>query len=329
MTEEIAEFEAPSAKGMDPVEQALANRIYQAMQDFSNHSERGQQAQAFRVGVSDLGYCSERTRRMLDQQVPDDTDMLKAFIGTAIGDHVEQALVTRFDEEVITQASVVLRLEGTERTYDVPGHPDIILPESGILLDAKTSYGLALARRTGADQQKRFQRHGYAKAAHAMGMFGDRALEDVRVGNVWVDRAGVEQEVHVELEPFDEEVIRDAARWLEDVIYAYVQQEEARKEPAREVCAATCGFFSVCRAYDTDVEGRLTDPVVLEAVKMYREGLDLEKQGKALKNQAKPALKEMSGTTGQYALRWVHVNETEVPGFTRRAYDKIDLRPIK
>jgi hypothetical protein len=316
---------------MNEQEADLAKRIYAAMQSFSVNSERGLQAQAFRVGVSDLGYCSERTRRMLDQQVPEDTDMLKAFIGTALGDHVEQAILAAKDvfPDAIRQADVVLRLTDGQRTFEVPGHPDLILPGEGIVLDAKSSDGLSLARRLGADRQKNFQRHGYGLGAWEAGYFGDRPLEEVLVGNVWIDRSGDEQEVHVELVPFDPDVIAEAGRWLSEVIYAYINGTEAAKEPAREVCAATCGFFRVCRAFDTDVSGLLTDPEVLEAIKMYREGLEMEKAGKRLKDHAKPALKDMAGSTGEFTLRWVHVNEVEVPATKRRAYDKIDIRPIK
>lgn len=315
---------------MDEREKDLADRIYQAMQDYSNHSDRGLQAQAFRVGVSDLGYCSERTKRMLNSETPDDTDMLKAFIGTAIGDHVEKAVERGFGTDVIRQADVTLTLEVGERTFHVPGHPDLILPEESIVLDGKTSDGLSLARRLGADQQKNFQRHGYGKAAFDAGLLPNaKSYDDVLVGNVWIDRSGDEQEVHVELVTLDLEVISAAGEWLDEVIYAYIQGGEARKEPAREVCAATCGFFGTCRAYDTDVTGLLTDPVVLEAIAMYREGLLMEKEGKALKDQAKPALRDMAGSTGEFVLRWVSVNESEIPATTRRAYQKIDLRKIR
>ena len=312
---------------MDAAEAEVARNIYLALQDYSNNSDRGMQAQEFRVGVSDLGYCSERTRRMLKQERPEDTDMLLAFLGTAIGDHVEHAVCKMFPQ-AMSQFEVTVPLNGARgETYNVMGHPDLLM--DNLLLDVKTSYGLALARRLGADQQKRFQRHCYAKGAWLAGLFGDIALEDVKVGNVWLDRSGVEREVHVELEPYDEAVVEEAARWLDDVIYAYLQGEEARKEPPREVCAATCGFFSTCRALDTDVEGLLTDPVVTEAVKMYREGLDLEKQGKALKKESKVALTDISGSTGKYTVRWIHVNETEVPATKRAAYSRLDIRAIK
>lgn len=324
-------LEPQVAQGMDEEEQAIADLIYAAMQNYSLNSERGLQAQEFRVGVSDLGYCSERTRRMLDQQVPDDTDMLQAFIGTAIGDHVEKAMVVQEAnfEGVITQAEISVTLTGEERVYEVTGHPDIVLPTKGVMLDAKTAFGLALARRVGADQQKRFQRHLYGLGAWEAGLFGDIPLDDVRVGNVWIDRSGVEKEVHVELEPYDPTVREEAARWLDSVIYAFINGEEAMKEPPREVCAATCGFFTVCRAYDTDVSGLLTDETVLTAIEMYREGGQMERDGKRLKAQAKPALEGISGTTGEVSVRWIHVNESVIPETTRRPYDRIDIRKMR
>lgn len=315
---------------MDERERGLATRIYQAMMDWSNHSDRGLQAQAFRVGISDLGYCSERVRRMLDQQVPDDTDMLKAFLGTAIGDHVEQAIEKNLGTTVIRQAEASLELTAGERTFQVPGHPDLILPDENIVLDAKTADGLALARRMGADQQKQFQRHGYGKAAFDAGLLPNaKSYDDVLVGNVWIDRSGDEQEVHVQLVPLDLGVLAAAGEWLDEVLYAFLHKTEAQKEPAREVCAVTCGFFGTCRAYDTDVSGLLTDPEVVEAVAMYQEGLALEKQGRALKDQAKAPLKGIAGSTGTTMVRWVHVNESEVPATTRRAYDRLDIRKMK
>lgn len=322
--------EPVETRGMDEEEQAVADMVYSAIQNFSKNSDRGLKAQNFEVGVSDLGYCSERLRRMLDRQVPEDTDLLQAFIGTALGDHVEQAVEKSHDfaGNVLTQAAVRVPLQGETRTYDVTGHPDILMPVSGVVLDTKTSFGLALARRVGADQQKRFQRHLYAKGAHLAGYF-EMPLEEVRVGNVWIDRSGVEKNVHVELEPYSEEVVAEAARWLDAVVYAYLNGEEAMKEPAREVCAATCGFFRVCRAYDTDVTGLLSDPTVLAAVEMYQEGLAMERDGKRLKAQAKPALDGIGGSTGQFSVRWIHVNESLVPEHTRRPYDKIEIRKLK
>lgn len=316
-------------RGMSEEEKALSQTIYAAVQDYSNRSVRSLQSADFVAGVSDLGWCSEYLRRMLDEQTPEDVEVLPAFLGTAIGDHVEKAIAAKVPSAII-QAEVVLELRGESgQVYKVPGHPDIVLPEEGILLDGKAPFGLALARRLGADQQKQFQRHGYAKAAHDAGLFPNHALEDVRVGNVWIDRSGVEKELHVQLERFDPGVIDAMALWVDEAVYAYVNGTEARKEPAREVCAVTCGFFGVCRAHDTDVEGRLTDPEVVAAIEAYAEGKALEKRGRQQAEQMRGKLRDYSGSTGQYALRWTWINPTEIKGFERRGYYKIDVQDLK
>jgi hypothetical protein len=324
---DLIDSEPEQARDMNDDEQLVADMVYSAIQRYSAGGERGQQAAEFRVGVSDLGYCSERTRRMLKQEVPEDTDLLLAFLGTAIGDHVEKAIVEAYPS-ALSQFEVTVPLHGDRgQVYNVTGHPDLLM--DNMLLDVKTNFGLALARRLGADQQKRFQRHCYALGAHRAGLFGDIPLEDVQVGNIWVDRSGVEKQVHVQLEPFSMEVVEGAARWLDEVIHAYVSDSEAMKEPPREVCAATCGFFATCRGLDTDVSGLLTDPLIVEAVRMYKEGSSLEKEGKSLRSQAKAVLEGVEGSTGEFTLRWVHVNETVVPETRRRAYSRPDIRPIK
>jgi len=314
---------------MDDDEKQIAAALYGAMQDMSNYSARSLQAQAFQVGVSDLGFCSERTRRMLDQQVPEDTDMLAAWLGTAIGDHAEQAAI-RLWPHGVRQSEVSVTLHGESgRDYVLTGHPDFILPDEGIVIDFKTDYGLGTVKRTGPSRQQQFQRNMYAKAAWQMGMFPlALRLQDIRVANVWIDRAGIDKELHVDMKPYDESIVEEATQWLDDMVYAYINGEEARKEPPREMCAVVCGFYRVCRAYDTDVEGLLTDTVALTGVQMYQEGLALEKQGKKLKDEAKQHLRGITGSTGEYMVRWTHINETVVPESHRAAYDKLDVRPI-
>ena len=313
---------------MDDGEKYLATTLYQAIQDESNLSARSIQSKEFKVGVSDLGFCSERTRRMLDQQVPEDTDALKAWIGSTLGDGMEVA-AKRCWPHAIIQSEVTLTLIGDAHTYTLTGHPDVILPDEGILIDNKTDYGLTTIERTGPSQSQQFQRHCYARAAWEGGLFADHlGLEDIKVANIWLDRAGIENRLHCQMEPFDQDVVDAAGFWLDDVVYAYTQGEEARKEPPRDMCAVVCGFFPVCRAYDTDVEGLIRDKVALTAIDMYREGADLEKRGKKLKDEAKRHLTGVQGSTGEVFVRWTHINETVVPQNTRSAYDKLEVRAI-
>lgn len=323
MTDEMVE--PGPARVMDDYEQELADQVYDSIMDYSRHDGRGQQSAEYRVGISDLGFCSERTRRMLNQEDPDDTDVLAAFIGTALGDHAEQALMKRYPK-LIRQANVEVTLTGERNTFHVPGHPDIIDPE-GEVIDFKTTRGLEVPRRKGPSQQQQFQRHGYALGAYEKGLF-KVGIDKVRVTNVWIDRAADDKKVYVHSELFDYGVIEQMTWWLDEVVYAYLNDQPARKEPPYEMCQKVCGFFDTCRLGETDAEGLLTDDEVLIAVEMYREGLALEKEAKRLKDQAKPVLADISGSTGEFTIRWLHVNGSHIE-FDRKPYDKIDIRKVK
>lgn len=311
---------------MNDDEAALAASVYEAIQRASNYSDRSMQSRQFKVGISDLGFCSERVRRMLDNQVPGDKDMLPAWIGTALGDHAEQAVMAMWPH-AHRQVEVTVRLIGERGTYNVTGHPDLIVDDK--LVDIKTGRGLGLPRRSGPSQQQQFQRHCYAVGAWNAGYFGDLPLEEVKVANVWIDRAADERELYVQMEAFDPGVVEQAGWWLDDVIYAYIHQEEARKEPPREMCFKVCGFAPECRGADIrDEQGLITDDGILTAVDMYREGLDLVKEGEKLKDQAKAHLTEVNGSTGEYAVSWTHVNGGEV-SYTRGAYERLNIRRTK
>jgi len=314
---------------MSDEEQVLAKDIYAALMQHSHGSDRSQQARGFRFGVSDIGWCQEKSRRMLDHQMPEDTDALAAFIGTAVGDHAEDAIVAHLWPHAIKQAEVTLRVRGDVKAlYELPGHPDLIVPDWGVW-DGKTDYGLSTVEREGPSFSHRFQRHGYALAAHEAGFFGSLPLEEVMVGNFYIDRTASDKYIHVDTEPFDPDVIGEGVRWLDEVVYAYTNGEEAMKEPPREVCRATCGFFRICREHETDVHGLITDPFLIGHVEAYLEGQTMEKQGKRLKDQAKAHLEGISGSTGTHSLRWTWVNPGEVKGFTRKGYYKIELKELK
>lgn len=312
---------------MSAFEQRIADEALAAVQHASEFSGRGLQAKEFRIGISDLGFCSERVRRMVMQEERGTEDHLPAFIGTAIGDHVEKALGVAWDDAVI-QAEVEVTLNGESgNVYTITGHPDVIRTRVGLVLDNKTARGTNLARRRGPDQQQQFQRHLYALGAHNAGLFGDTPLEAIQVGNIWWDRACDERTPYVQCEPFSWQQVEDAAQWLDDVVYAYVNGEPARKEPPREMCAKVCGYYSTCRATETDVEGLLGDDSVV-AVQMYQDGKALERQGKQLADQGKALLQGVTGSTGKHTVRWVHINSTHIE-FNRPAYDRLDVKEVR
>jgi|SoiMethySBSTD1v2_1073268.scaffolds.fasta_scaffold16222_4 hypothetical protein len=316
----------PATRTMTADEAALADAVYAAIQESSNYSERSQQSADFRMGISDLGWCQEKVRRMIAGIPEPVTDKLPAFIGTALGDHMEQACMSMWPH-AIRQAEVSVLLQGDGGNYEVGGHPDLILPDRALVVDFKSTRGLGSVRRTGPSRQQQFQRHCYALGAHEAGYF-DVELDEVQVANVWIDRAADDREVFVQMEPYSPEIVDEAAMWVDDVVYAYLHEQPAMKEPAREVCAKTCGHFATCRALDTDVEGLLSDDQVLVAVDMYQDAMALEKQARQLKDQAKAALTGVTGSTGKFSVRWVHVNSAEV-AFTRGAYERLDVREVK
>lgn len=316
---------------MNDAEAALAVDFYEAIQTMSRTSVRSQQAGRFQIGISDLGFCPERTRRMLGGQRPDDTDVLPAWIGTALGDHAEQAWKARHPEAII-QAEVtvefILEIDGRRFSVSIPGHPDIVMRE-GILIDVKTDYGLADSEKLGPSRQQQYQRHCYGKAAFDAGLFDPGVtLDSVRVANVWIDRSGQDRAVHVDMETLDLGVVEEARDWLEDVIYHQVRGEAAQKVPPRDMCYVVCGFAADCRGFDTDVEGLIEDPETLTRIAMYVQGRDLEREGRRLKEQAKVHLKGVRGVTGTHLVRSTDVGEAYVPGYTRKGYTTVDIRPL-
>src|SRR5215475_9336423 len=245
--------ETTATRPMTDQERDLADQVYEAIQASATTSERSQQQAEFRLGISDLGFCSEKVRRMVAGIPEPPTDKLPAFLGTAIGDHVERACL-RVWPHAIRQATVRIIIQGEVNRYTLTGHPDLVLPH-GVLIDCKTAHGLTVVQRTGPTQQQQFQRHLYALGAHQGHLFDEGLeLEEVQVANIWIDRSAGERRLHCHMEPYSPGVVAQAGFWIDDVVYAHLHGEEARKEPPREVCARVCGHYQDCRALDTDVE---------------------------------------------------------------------------
>lgn len=329
MTVEENEAHCDCSHGvMSEDEHLMAKEIYEALNAHSRNSGRSQHAAQFKLGISDIGYCPERLRRTLDQQVPADTDLLPAFIGTAIGKEAEEAIKAELWPDAILQAEVVLRLRVQGRVFSLPGHPDIIRPGWGVI-DGKTDFGLSAIEREGPSFSQQFQRHAYGLAAFEAGYFPEMSLEDVMVGNFWIDRGGQEKRVHVQFEKFDQSIIDRGVEELDSIIYAYLNGEEAEKRPPREVCRVTCGHFAKCREWETDVSGLIDDPEYVAAILAYVEGRTLETRGRKLKAEAKAKLDGVSGSTGEWLLRQTWTNPTEVPASSRKGHYRIDIKPVR
>lgn len=313
---------------MDEREAAIAERVRQAVNSYQNNTERSQQTT---LGISALGFCQERTRRELTGQEPSDpTDWNKAFVGTAVGDYLEQAQARFLWPNALYQSEVIITLDGATRSYTLPGHTDILIPPcedfpGGACIDNKTKGELIwVQRETEPSRNYQWQRNLYAIAAHRMGLLGDGPLEEVEVGNIYYDRSGNQAVPHVQIEKVNTDVLFEATEWLDDVSYAIQTGEEARKEPPREMCAVACGFFTVCRAFDTDVEGLIDHPETVGAIEAYFEGAALEKEGKKLKQAASLKLNGVEGNTADASVRWSHINGGPV-SYQRESYLRLSV----
>lgn len=318
---------------MRPEEEALAEDLYGAVRVASTETERAQQAGNFIIGVSDIGTCPERTRRLL-AKIPEEepSDKLSAFIGTAYGEFFERAVKAKHPE-VMVQAEVRGTLTAGTTEFGLMGHPDILWPREdyGLVIDGKTVDGLETVKRTGPDDQQLFQRHLYALLAHQSGVPGFEDLNRIKTANVWADRSGSTPEFYVHMDDYQQEIVDAAGVWLEDVFYALDHNIEAEKVPPRNWCAMACGHFRTCRQFDTDVQGLLTDPAILQAVAMHEEGKELAAAGDRLKKEAKKALAGVSGFTSDgFSIRWIHVNATS-GGYVapRRPYERLEVMAVK
>lgn len=300
------------------MQQQVSGALYSIMAD----SDRSNWTQEFKFGVSDIGHCREYLRRLISREEFSDEqdDYSAAFMGTAVGALAEDAMVAL--NGGTKQNVVTVKLQIGDYVLEIPGHPDWHDTEN--LVDFKTKDGLGVVRRTGPDQQQRWQTTLYAKALIESG-----ELEpDAWLHLVFIDRSGREKVPVVFSWQFLQSDVDEAMEWLADVIYALQHGEEASKDKPRDWCFSACPYATACRGTDTDVEGLILDPEVVEAKRIYLESNDIIKAAEKDKRSAMSVLDGRAGVVDGYVLRWTDVPESFIEGYTRRGYRRIGLKPI-
>jgi hypothetical protein len=251
---------------------------------------------------------------------------MAAFVGTALGDKAEDAMIATYAEGGWTkQAEVIVKLTVRGFELNIPGHPDLYRRSD--LIDFKSKDGLGVVRRTGPSDQERFQRALYAKSLIEQGEMD----ENCWLHNVYLDRSGGDPKPVVWSSKFSWAEVEEAIEWIDSVLYAIQMGEEAERDPSREWCWACCPFAPQCRGMDdSDIEGKIEDPFVLEAVKVYVEAAAEIKLLEKDKRSAASVLGSLDGgVTDSHKFRWIDVNSTDVPAFTRAGYRRLDIRPLR
>lgn len=315
---------------MIPTPEAIGNLFDVALDMKSRARPRTQQSREGLLGPSDLGWCRQSAVLKLRQTEPSDVKSTRAADwGTALHEWTFDALRTAYPSWIIEVGTVTATFKTAARTFEVTGSPDIIVPEWNAVLDLKTVDGYSFVKRQGASQNHKFQRFAYAKGAVESGVLDGG--QPVYVGNVYLDRSAREPKVYVG-EVVEAEAWLDAeiGQWLEDIVYAVERGEDASRDIAPSVCAQICEFFTVCRGHLPDEDAEfITDPDLVSATEMYVEGRALVKQGDKMKSEAQTMLWGHSGIAGDWQVRWTTVAESEVPGYRRAGYTKMEVVPVR
>lgn len=295
--------------------------VMEAVRSMSMNTTRTQQQLEHVVGVSEMGACRNYLTHMVKGTEYDDPTDIKwpAFIGTSLGDRLETAVELLGGTR--TQVPLTVTLPSG---LAVGGTCDVLRPDG--VWDFKAVDGLQMIRRSGPTFQQKAQIMLYLLAAIQAGLVPE---EDAVACLIYVDRSGKDPQPHVWMHKFDMSIIETVDSRLEDVVYAVQTNEEAQRDQPYEWCKVACPFFNKCRGQELHASGLIEDEEVKQATKFYREGLRLEKEGKALKAEAKDRLVGVEGSTGEDMISWTVIPETQVAAGTRAGYNRLNLRVIR
>ena len=186
------------------------------------------------VGPSEIGGCARKVwYRLNSQPVTNDNELkLAAIMGTAIHGAIEEA-ITELDPK-----GEKYWVETEVEYGDMKAHIDLFIPETGAVVDWKTSKMKNLSYFPSTQQRWQVQLYGYL-----LEKSGKAKVKTVNL--VAIARDGDERDVKVHTEPYDEAIAIQALGWLALV-------KEAKEPPAPEKDENYCKFY--CKYYDSSGE---------------------------------------------------------------------------
>lgn len=312
-----------------PTFEEMEKELARDLRAYGDASSRSQQSREGRLGPSDIGFCRNKaalTTKGVERS--DEKSIFAAQVGTAIHTYEAHVMKAAHPDWIIPELDWE---PGRKLTATLPsgveisGTPDCIAPDWNAMIDVKTKDGLEWVRREGSSQSYRFQRHLYALAAIQEGLLKEK---DLLVGNMYIDRSAKNDKPLLLMESYDPTLTAEIDAWIDDVVYAVMQKEDASRDLPAAVCEKICEFFTACRGGLEVHEGGdlIEDPTLISAIDMYVEARDLEKVAAQQKKEAAAILNGINGTDGRFQVRWVHVNATTVNSFDKSAFDRLDIR---
>jgi len=304
--------------------------IVDALTKHQDETPRTKQSNEGILGPSDIGFCRQKAALMTKGITPTDhPPKWAAAVGTAIHDYVERALKDAYPDWLVGSIDKVRVTATLPSGAMISGHPDIVVPSANAVLDIKTVDGFEWVKREGTSKQHKFQRHLYAMGLIQAGILTDAT--PLLVGNIYFDRSGKDPNPIVLVDELNPDLTEEIDSWVQDVIYAVNNGEDASRDIPSAVCERICSHFTACRGALEIYDGAetITDPTLLTAVDMYVEARNLEKEAAAMKKAAQQQLLGINGSTGQWQIRWVEVAPTRVEAFEKSAYVRLDVRKTR
>ena len=304
--------------------------ITAAIRSYSDSSDRSVQSDNGILGPSDIGFCRQKAVLMTRGVAPtDSTPIMPAAIGTAIHNYTEAAIKEMFPTWLVGSLDNIRVTAVLPSGAEISGHPDIIIPEDNVLLDLKTKDGLAWAKREGASQSNKYQRHLYVLGAINAGLLDKK--KPIYVGNAFLDRSGKEELIITDVAEYDPTLTDEIDGWVTDVIYAVTNKEDASRDLPSAVCEKICSHFTACRGGMAMHDGSemIDNPELVSAISMYVEGRDMEKTAAQMKKEASAMLHGVNGATNSWQVRWVEIQPSKVESFEKQGYSRLDIRKVR
>jgi len=304
--------------------------ITAAIRSYSDSSDRSVQSDNGILGPSDIGFCRQKAVLMTrGVAATDSTPIMPAAIGTAIHNYTEAAIKEMFPTWLVGSLDKIRVTAVLPSGAEISGHPDIIIPEDNVLLDLKTKDGLAWAKREGASQSNKYQRHLYVLGAINSGLLDK--TRPIYVGNAFLDRSGKEELIITDVAEYDPTLTDEIDGWVTDVIYAVKNKEDASRDLPSAVCEKICSHFTACRGGMQMNDGgeQIENPELVAAITMYVEGRDMAKQAEQMKKEASAMLHGVNGATNSWQVRWVDIQPSTVDSFEKQGYSRLDIRKVR
>ncbi len=274
--------------------------LIQALYEKENSRGRGKQKQ---IGPSELGGCRRKVwYRLNDQPETNDNELkLAAIMGTAIHGAIEAALSKRDD----------LLIETTVEYGGMKAHVDLFIPETGDVVDWKTTKYKNLSYFPSQQQRWQVQVYGYLIEKSGKGKVS-------RVNLVAIPRDGDERDIKVHSEPYDEKVALEALNWLEAIKASDVAPGPERDE---SYCRFYCKYFDAsgemgCVGLKKErTKTELSEIPEAESLSVlhYVQIDDEIKTLEAKKEAIRESLAGITGvTTTGYEVRWTTVQSNTV-----------------